>query len=329
MDYVYINEVQGRSELGMISLGTFTLQDSLMFYRHGTEEQKREYLSRLVTAEISPSFAMTEPDIVSSDPTGIQTKAVLENGKWVINGRKWFTTGALYAAYTVVMARTEFDSDTPLHLAFSMIIVPTSTKGYTIVRDTPVLGITGGHCEVLYDNVRVPEANLLGPRGHGFLIAQERLGPGRIFHCMRWLGQAQRAFDLMCKRLLDRKVRGVPLGRKQLMMKHVFDSFADIQGCRLLTLAAAQKIDQGDQARVEIGVIKVVGAHMLHNVCDRAIQVFGAKGLTDDTPLSFMYRAARFGRIYDGPDEVHIESTARRVLQEYSSPGSSWDFGLR
>jgi alkylation response protein AidB-like acyl-CoA dehydrogenase len=329
MDYVYINEVQGRSELGMIALGTFTLQDSLMFYNHGNAAQKAEYLSRLVTAEISPSFAMTEPDVVSSDPTGIQTKAVLQGGQWVINGRKWFTTGAKYAAYTVVMVRTEFDSDTPLHLAFSMIVVPTNTPGYNIVRDTPVLGIMGGHCEVAYENVRVPEANLLGQRGHGFIIAQERLGPGRIFHCMRWLGQAQRAFDLMCQRLHERKVRGVPLAKKQLMQKHVFDSVAEIQACRLLTLSAAQKIDKGDQARVEIGIIKVVGAQMIHNVCDRAIQVFGAKGLTDDTPLTFMYRAARFARLYDGPDEVHIENTARRVLQEYTTPKSNWDFGLR
>jgi len=328
MDYVYINEVQGRSEIGQLCLGTFTMQDSLMFYNHGTPEQKAKYLSRLVTAEISPSFAMTEPNVASADPTGIQTKAVLQGNEWVINGHKWFTTGAKYAAYTVVMARTEFDPNVPAHLAFSMIIVPTDNPGYKIIRDTPVLGLESGHYEVIYDNVRVPASNLLGERGAGFIIAQERLGPGRIFHCMRWLGQAQRAFDLMCKRLWDRKVRNTPLAKKQLMQKHVFDSFAEIQACRLLTLAAANKIDKGDQARIEIGIIKVVGAQMLHNVVDRAIQVFGAKGLTNDTPLTVMYRSARFGRIYDGPDEVHIESVARRILDEYRN-GAGWDFGLR
>jgi alkylation response protein AidB-like acyl-CoA dehydrogenase len=211
-----------------------------------------------------------------------------------------------------------------------MIVVPTDTPGYHIVRETPVLGIRGGHCEVEYRDVRVPAANLLGPRGHGFVIAQERLGPGRIFHCMRWLGQAQRAFDLLCRRLNERTAFGEPLAAKQLMQQHVFESYAEIQACRLLTLHAAHAIDRGDQARVEIAAIKVVGARMLHNVIDRAIQAYGAAGLTDDTPLSHMYRAARFGRIYDGPDEVHVTTTARRILKEYRGddpPG--WEFGTR
>ena len=173
--------------------------------------------------------------------------------------------------------------------------------------------------------MRVPAGNLLGPRGHGFVIAQERLGPGRIFHCMRWLGQAQRAFDLMCDRLNSRTAFGEPLAKKQLMQQHVFESYAEIQACRLLTLHAAAAIDRGDQARVEIGTIKVVGARMLHNVIDRAIQAYGAAGLTDDTPLSHMYRAARFGRIYDGPDEVHIHTVARRILKEFRD-GTGIDF---
>ncbi len=176
--------------------------------------------------------------------------------------------------------------------------------------------------------MRVPKDNLLGPRGHGFVIAQERLGPGRIFHCMRWLGQAQRAFDLMCDRLNSREAFGGPLADKQLMQKHVFDSWAEIQSARMLTLYAAEKLDRGERSQIEIGVIKVVGAQMLHNVVDRAIQVFGAKGLTDDTPLSYMYRAARFGRIYDGPDEVHVQSVARRLLKGYRE-GEGWDFGIR
>jgi acyl-CoA dehydrogenase len=327
LDYVYVNEVQGRSEFGQLALGTFTLQDSLMLHRYASPEWREKYLAPLVQAEISPSFAMTEPDVASSDPTQLQTSAVLDGGEWVINGRKWFTTGANRAAYTTVMCRTEDDA-AGAHAAFSMIVVPTDTPGYTIVRETPVLGIRGGHCEVEYRDVRVPAGNLLGERGHGFVIAQERLGPGRIFHCMRWLGQAQRAFDLLCRRLNSRTAFGEPLAAKQLMQQHVFESYAEIQACRLLTLHAAQAIDRGEQARVEIAAIKVVGARMLHNVIDRAIQAHGAAGLTDDTPLSFMYRAARFGRIYDGPDEVHVVSTARRILKEYRD-GGCWEFGLR
>lgn len=324
MDYVYVNEVQGRSEFGQIALGTFTLQDSIMLDKYASEKWRDEYLARLVQAEVWPSFAMTEPEVASSDPTQLRTTAVLDGDEWIINGHKWFTTGANRATYTTVMCRTEDESVSP-YLAYSMIVVPTDTPGYTIVRETPVLGIRGGHCEVIYEDVRVPAENLLGPRGHGFVIAQERLGPGRIFHCMRWLGQAQRAFELMCERLNTRHAFGEPLAAKQLMQQHVFESYAEIQAARLLTLHAASAIDRGEQARVEIGAIKVVGARMLHNVVDRAIQCYGAAGLTDDTPLSFMYRAARFGRIYDGPDEVHIHTVARRILKQFRD-GAGWDF---
>ncbi|MEV4162163.1 acyl-CoA dehydrogenase family protein [Nonomuraea dietziae] len=327
LDYAYVNEVQGRSEFGQLVLGTFTLQDSLMLHEHASPAQRERYLKPLVGGDIWPSFAMTEPLVSSSDPTQLRTAAVLDGDEWVINGHKWFTTGASRAAYTTVMCRTE-PQEAPPHLAFSMILVPTDTPGYTIVRETPVLGLSGAHCEVRYDDVRVPSANLLGPRGQGFVIAQRRLGPGRIFHCMRWLGQAQRAFDLMCGRLHARSAFGEPLARKQLMRQHVFDSYAEIQSARLLTLHAAHAMDAGQDARVEIGAIKVVGARMLHNVIDRAIQVYGAAGLTPDTPLDRMYRHARAGRIYDGPDEVHIDSVGRRILGAYAA-GGNWEFGLR
>ncbi|WP_019629816.1 acyl-CoA dehydrogenase family protein [Actinomadura atramentaria] len=314
LDYVYVNEVQGRSEWGQLALGTFTLQDSLMLHRYAGEAWRERYLAPMVAGEVSPSFAMTEPDVAGSDPTGLRTTAELDGDHWVIRGRKWFTTGAADAAYTTVMCRTEPD-DAPPHRRFSMIIVPTDAPGYRIVRETPVLGLHGGHYEVAYEDVRVPAGNLLGPRGQGFAIAQERLGPGRIFHCMRWLGQAQRAFELMCARLGARSAFGEPLAAKQLMQQHVFESYAQIQAARGLTLQAAERIDAGDQARVEIGVVKVVGARMLHDVVDRAVQVHGAAGLTDDTPLSRMYRHAREARLYDGPDEVHVQSTARRILR--------------
>ncbi|MBI5288090.1 MAG: acyl-CoA dehydrogenase, partial [Chloroflexi bacterium] len=214
------------------------------------------------------------------------------------------------------------------HESFSMIVVPTDTPGYNIVRETPVMGMLAGHCEVEYDNVRVTRTNLLGPRGQGFLISQQRLGPGRIFHCMRWLGQAQRAFDLMCERANSRVMFSEALGKKQQIQQMIFESASEIQASRLLTLSAAHKMDSGDPARVEIGIIKVVGAKMVHNVIDRAIQVYGAAGVTSDFPLERMYRHARFARIYDGPDEVHRSTVARLVLREYER-GRGFDFGLR
>ena len=326
LDYVYVNEVVGRSTPAMVALGTHSLQDAIMLNEFASPEWRQRYLKPLVDGEVFPSFGMTEPDVASSDPTQLQTSAVLEGGHWVINGRKWFTSGAKSAAYTTIMCRTEPDASD--HNAFSMIIVPTDTPGYEIVREPRVMGRYGGHCELSLTDVRVPESNLLGLRGAGFRIAQRRLGPGRIFHCMRWLGQAQRAFDLMCERANTRIAFGKTLGEHQQIQKFVFDSLCEIQASRMLTLAAAHKIDQGDEARVEIGMIKVVGAKMLHNVIDRAIQVHGAKGVTDDTPLERMYREARFARIYDGPDEVHVMTTARRVLNSYAI-GDGWDFGTR
>ncbi len=327
MDYVFINEVVGRSEVAMVALGTHSLQDSIMLHRYASDEWRDKYLAPLVAGEVFPSFGMTEPEVASSDPTQLQTRAVLEGDEWVINGRKWFTSGAGNAAYTTAMVRTEPD-DTPPHAAFSMIVVPTDTPGYNIVRDVKVMGQADGHYEVIYDNVRVPKDNLLGPRGSGFKIAQDRLGPGRIFHCMRWLGQAQRAFDLMCERANSRVAFGKTLGEHQQIQKFIFDSAAEIQASRLLTLHAAQKIDQGDEARVEIGLIKVYGASMLHNVIDRAIQVHGALGVTEDTPLERMYRHARYARIYDGADEVHVQRTGQRILRRYAN-GEGFDFGLR
>jgi len=324
LDYVYVNEVVGRSEHAMIALGTHSLQDSIMLHRHASPEWRERYLKPLVEGDVFPSFGMTEPDVASSDPTQLRTRAALEGDTWVINGRKWFTTGARRAAYTTVMVRTE-PEDTPPHQAFSMIVVPTDTPGYRILRETPVLGILGGHCEVAYEEVRVPAGNLLGPRGAGFAIAQQRLGPGRIFHCMRWLGQAQRAFDLMCRRANERVAFGSPLAEKQQIQTMVFETLGQIQACRLLTLRAAHRLDRGDPARVEIGLVKVLGARMLHDAIDRAIQVHGAAGLTPDTPLERMYRQARFARIYDGPDEVHRMSVARRVLQAYRR-GDGWEW---
>ncbi|MCM3691193.1 acyl-CoA dehydrogenase family protein [Neobacillus niacini] len=323
MDYVYINEIIGRSEAAMYALGTHTAQDSTMLNMFGTPEQKEKWLYPMVRGEISPSVGLTEPEVAGSDPTLIETTAVLDGDEWVINGHKWFTTNANIAAFTTVFCVTE--PDAARHKRASMIIVPTNTPGYEIVRVIPTMGGKGGnHCEVRYNNVRVPKENLLGSRGEGFVIAQKRLGPGRIYHCMRWLGQAQRAFDLMCERALNRYSHGSLLSDKQMIQKFIADSATEIQTARLLTIEAAKKIDEGHDARVDIAMIKVYGAGILHNVIDRAIQVHGALGVTEDTPLEKMYRRARYARIYDGPDEVHTVSISRRILKYYQQE-SYWN----
>jgi alkylation response protein AidB-like acyl-CoA dehydrogenase len=259
---------------------------------------------------------MTEPNNAGSDPTRLSTTAVLDGDQWVINGHKWFTTGANRAAFTTVFAKT--DPEAPPHRQFSSIIVPTDTPGYEIVRVIPTMGGEGGaHCEVRLNNVVVPRSNLLGGRGEGFVIAQQRLGPGRIFHCMRWLGQAQRAFELMCERATTRYAHGSLLSEKGEIQRYVAESAAQIQACRLMTLDAARAMDSGSEARVEISLIKFYGAQMLHDVIDRAIQVHGALGITADTPLERMYREARGGRLYDGPDEVHRMVVARLLLRDW------------
>ncbi len=315
MDFVHMNEIIGRSHFGQFSVGSISMQDSIMLHRYGNEAQKESWLKPLVDGDIYPSVGLTEPEVAGSDPTLMQTKAVLDGDEWVINGHKWFTSGANVAAFTSVFCETEPDQHK--HAKFSSIIVPTNTPGYEIKRVIPTMGNTdGGHCEVLLTDVRVPKENLLGQRGHGFLIAQKRLGPGRIFHCMRWLGQAQRAFELMCLYANKRYAHGSLLAEKGEIQRYIAESAAEIQAARLMTLDAAKLMDQGDEARVQISLIKFWGARMLHNVIDRAIQVHGALGVTSDTPLEQMYREARFARIYDGPDEVHRMVVARHILKD-------------
>ena len=321
MDFVYLNEIIGRSEYGQMAVGTVSMQDSIMLHLYASDEQRERWLKPLVAGEIYPSVGLTEPEVAGSDPTQMQTTAVLDGDTWVINGHKWFTTGAQRASFTTVFAKTDPDAPSK-HAQFSAIIVPTDAPGYEIVRAVPTMGTThGDHCEVYYRDVRVPHDNLLGERGRGFLIAQKRLGPGRIFHCMRWLGQAQRAFELMVARANTRFAHGSLLREKGEIQRYIAESAAEIQAARLMTLDAARRMDTGDEARVEISLIKFWGARMLHNVVDRAIQVHGALGVTADTPLEKMYREARYARLYDGPDEVHRMVVARQLS---SSDPSQW-----
>jgi acyl-CoA dehydrogenase len=315
MDFVALNESIGRSELGQFAVGSVTMQDAIMLHRFGTAEQRERWLLPMVAGDLYPSVALTEPEVAGSDPTLIQTAARVEGDEWVIDGHKWFCTGADRAAYTTVFARTE--DDAPRHRAMTMIIVPAGTPGFEIVRRIPTMGGThGAHCELRFTDCRVPVANTLGDRGQAFAIAQARLGPGRIFHAMRWLGQAQRAYELMLARANERYAHGSLLAEKGEIRRYVAESAADIQAARLLTLDAARVLDAGGDARVQIGLVKVRGAQMLHDVIDRAIQVHGALGLTADLPLERMYREARYARIYDGPDEVHRDAVARRILAD-------------
>jgi alkylation response protein AidB-like acyl-CoA dehydrogenase len=322
MAMTHLNAVIGRSFFGPSAMGTWSMQDSIMLDLYATEDQKRRWLVPLVAGEIRSSIGMTEPEVPGSDPTLMQATAVLDGDEWVINAHKWFTTGANIAAFTTVFARTEPEEAGP-HKRHSAIIVPTDTPGYEIVRVLSTMGSTlGAHCEIRLNNVRVPGENLLGGRGEGFLLAQRRLGPGRIFHCMRWLGQMERAFELMCRRANERVVRGSPLSQKGQIQQHIAESAADIFSHRAATLAAAEAVDRGSEGRVEISLVKFRGAQLLHDVIDRAIQVHGALGVTSDTPLEWMYREARYARIYDGPDEVHREVVARKLAKDPTS--SPW-----
>jgi len=297
-----------------------------ILHQFGTAAQQQQWLKPLVDGDARSFFSMTEPDVSGADPTALQTTAVLDGDDWVLDGKKWFSSGAEGALFGIVMAVTEPDAEPRRRM--SQIIVPADAPGVTIVP-VPVLGHRGHgwttHCEVTYENVRVPAENLLGERGAGFLIAQKRLGPGRIHHVMRWLGQMQRAFELMCARALEREAFGGPLAEKQTVQNWIADSAAEIQACRLLTLDAAHKIDEERDARVEISLLKFYAADVLSRVIDRAVQVHGALGLTDRSPLSHMYSAARSAHIYDGPDEVHRMVVSRRILEAFAS-GEGWRF---
>lgn len=290
---------------------------------HATPEQKEQFLMPLLRGEIRSCFSMTEPEHAGSNPTMLSTMAVKEGDSYIIDGHKWFTSSADGAAFAVVMALTDPHHENRYRRA-SMIIVPTDTPGFRLVRNISVMGEPGeghpSHAEIIYEECRVPLSNLLGEEGAGFVIAQERLGPGRIHHCMRWLGICERSFDLMCSYAVKREVApGRPLAEQQTIQNWVAESRAEINAARLMVLDTARKIDREGQyaARDEISLIKFYVANVLQSVLDRALQTHGGLGMTDDTPIAYWYRHERAARIYDGPDEVHKWSVARRILASY------------
>jgi len=293
----------------------------------GTPEQKERWLHPLLAGELKSAFSMTEPETPGSDPTQLATRAVRDGDGYVISGHKWYTSNGSIADFLIVMAVT--DPEAQPHRRASMFVIPVSTPGVRLIRDVGTMehpherfGMLGGHTEIVYDEVRVGPDALLGAEGDGFVIAQHRLVPGRIHHCMRWLGVARRAFDMMCERSLYRPVRGGLLRDKQTAQNWIADSSIQIEAARLLTLHAAWKIDTvgSSAARVDVSRIKVFGAQMLYDVVDRALQLHGGLGFSTDMPLEAMYRFARHARFVDGADEVHRESIARQILKGYETP---------
>jgi acyl-CoA dehydrogenase len=321
-----MHEILGQTALAPMVFGN-NAPDSgnaeLLAVGSKSDEQKQRWLYPLLEGRLRSAFSMTEPG-AGADPTLLKTRAVRDGDEWVISGHKWFTSNGSVADFLIVMVVT--NPDVHPYQGSSMIIVPTDTPGVDILRDVPTMehpvehfGVFGGHSEIIYRDVRVPYDNLIGDEGSGFVLAQKRLGPGRIHHCMRWLGQSRRAFDMLCERAVSRYTHGSYLAEKQTIQNWVADSIAEMTAARLMTLHAAWKMDQvgASNSRTEIAMIKYYGASVLYNVIDRAIQIHGSLGFSTDLPLEHMYRAARAARIYDGPDEVHKVTVARQILKGY------------
>jgi acyl-CoA dehydrogenase len=325
-EFAHLSEALGWTPLGHYSFNVQApdIGNMELILEHGTPAQKERWLKPLARGEIRSCFTMTEPEYAGSNPVWMGTTAKKDGGSWVIRGHKWFSSSADGAAFAVCMAVTNPDAPDPYKRA-SMIIVPTDTPGFERVGNLSVMGHRGSdwasHGEVMYHGARVPLDSLLGPEGGGFVLAQHRLGPGRIHHCMRWIGICERAFDIMCRHAVTRELApGDPLGSRQMVQEWVALSRAEIDAARLMVLHAAWKIDRegAPAAREEISLIKFTVARTLQRVLDRAIQALGGLGMTDDTPLAFWYAHERGGRIFDGADEVHISAVAKRILKRYA-----------
>lgn len=328
LELAYMNEVlayaTGAAALfGVVAPNSGNQQ---ILLKYGTEEQKARWLVPLVEGTMESGFSMTEPDTAGSDPRSLRTTARRDGDEWVIDGHKWFTSNGLDADFFIVMCRTEGDGDDP-NGAMTQIIVPADAPGLEIVRGIHVWGRPSDHCEIVYDGVRVPLGNALGERGTGHQAAQDRLGAGRVYHCMNSVGMMWRAFDLMVERATQREVHGGLLETKQMVQQMIADSYMDVQSARLMTIDCAEKLAAGQDARTDISAIKVFVPAAFHRVVDRAIQVWGAAGVTSDLPLQAMYTGARTLRIADGPDEVHRILIAKNVLAQYRDGEHGWAFG--
>lgn len=329
LEHAYMNEVLAYS-IGAAALFGVVAPNSgnqKILLKYGSEEQKQKWLVPLTEGRMESGFSMTEPDQPGSDPRSIKTTARRDGDQWVINGHKWFTSNGKRADFLIVMCRTE-DPGGPADRNGKMtqIIVPTDTPGLKIVRGVEIWGRASDHCEIVYDDVRVPVDHQLGRTGSGHEAAQERLGAGRVYHCMNSIGQMWRAFDLMVERATMREVHGGLLETKQFIQGFIADSYIDIQAARLMTIHCAEQMDSGGDARTDISAIKIFVPAAYHRVVDRAIQVWGAAGVSGDLPLAGMYQGARTLRLADGPDEVHKILIAKNVLKRYHA-GESWDFG--
>jgi acyl-CoA dehydrogenase len=323
-EFGQLSELLGTSPIGHYALNCQApdIGNIELMHQFASNQLQEKYLQPLINGDIRSCFSMTEPEFAGSNPINMGTTAVLEGDEYVVNGHKWFTTAADGAAFAIVMAVTDPDAS-PYNRA-SMIVVPTDTPGFELTRNISIMGDVGGgymsHSEINYVDCRVPATNLIGEEGSGFMLAQQRLGPGRIHHCMRWIGICERAFDMMCSRAATRELRdGKMLGHQQTIQNWISESRAEINAARFMVLHAADKMDKegSKAARMEISTIKFFVANVLMQVLDRAVQVHGALGITDDTLLSFWYRHERGARIYDGPDEVHKASLAKSILRGY------------
>ncbi len=331
-EYGLLCEEMGRSPAAapmLFNCGAPDTGNMEILAEHGSDEQRERWLDPLLEGRIRSCFSMTEFSVSGSDPTGLQATAVLDGDEWVINGHKWFTSGAMGAELAIAMVVT--DPDAPQYTRASMICVPTDAPGFNLVRPIPVMGHEKGpgHCEIRYEDCRVPASNLLGERGSGFTVAQDRLGPGRIHHCMRAIGTAERALEMMCRRANEREAFGGPLADKQFVQESIAASRMEIDQARLLTMYAAWKMDtEGKRAaRQSISAIKVIAANMVMEVLDRSIQVHGSLGMTDDTPLASLWRFSRMLRLADGPDEVHKMVLARRELNRWAKRAEAEESG--
>jgi acyl-CoA dehydrogenase len=329
LEHAYMNEVLAYATGGASLFGVVAPNsgNQKILLKYGTDEQRKKWLVPLTEGKMESGFSMTEPDNAGSDPRSIKTTARKEGNKWVINGHKWFTSNGFAADFLIVMCRTEDPkAGSDVNGKMTQIIVPTDTPGVNIVRGVEIWGRESDHCEIIYDDVRVPLENQLGQTGSGHAAAQDRLGAGRVFHCMNSVGQMWRAFDLMVDRATSRQVHGGLLQEKQFIQGFIAESYIDIQTSRLMTIHCAEIMESGADARTEISALKIYVPSAYTRVVDRAIQVWGAAGVSGDLPLSAMYQGARTLRLADGPDEVHKILIAKNVLRQYHG-GEGWDFG--